>query len=388
VKKRIVISGSYGTRNVGDEAILTVLVERLRSRGFAIDILTFTPTETAERHPGATAVRSAVFRGSAGTIAAIRRAAALVVGGGGILQDATSLGNLLLHVSRPEMAALSGTPVVVTGVGVGPLKRSLSRWLVRRTCQIASSVDVRDAHSSMLLNVIGVPEDSVVQSADFAHLLAGHSDDEMDTVGRAVVDTLRNSRQQGRRLVGLSLRPPVGNLSRRRTMTQGDRALIESMAKIVDSIIDRHNAQLVFVSMHPDQDDPIAGLLIRQMRQQDRLSLVSGRLPPATIKAAVAELDVMLGTRLHSLIFAACNETPIIALAYDDKVAAYAESLGLGAQVLRRDEWQADRILGLVTGTLESRQSIRAQLSAAVPQLIARAEESVDRICASAHAKC
>jgi len=104
---------------------LTVLVNELSGRGFDVDILTFTPRETQIRQEKATVIRSGVIRGSLSTIGAIRRASVLVVGGGGIIQDATSFGNLLLHVSRPLMAALTGTPVVISGVGVGPLNRSL-----------------------------------------------------------------------------------------------------------------------------------------------------------------------------------------------------------------------------------------------------------------------
>ena len=382
--KRIVLSNSYGTPNVGDEAILTVLVDELSNRGIVTDILTFTPEATAKRHPRANAVMSGVVSGAFATLAAIRGADALVVGGGGILQDATSLGNLLFHVSRPLMASLTKTPVIIAGVGVGPLRWSLSRRLTRRACQIAASIDVRDVQSAKLLADIGVPAERVECSADLAHLLRPSAPDDMDETGRALVDTLRQLRAKNRSLVGLSLRPAVGNASRRAHVSDQDASHLDAVTQIADQVIERYGAQVVFVSMHPQQDDPIGSALARRMRRRDRLSMISGKLPPATIKAAVAELDLMIGTRLHSLIFAASHAVPLVALAYDDKVEAYVESLELPTQILDADEWQADSVLSLVDRTLEMSAPIREQLQNTTPRLVAAAEESVGRICAFA----
>lgn len=385
---RIVLSGSYGTRNVGDEAILTVLVNELGARGFSVDVLTFTPEATAARQPAANVVRSGVLRGSLATFHAIRNADALVVGGGGILQDATSLRNLLFHVSRPIMAAMAGTPVVVSGVGVGPLRHALSRQLTRWLCNSAASIDVRDEKSADLLESLGVPADNLASGADFAHLLSRINRDAMCSAGREVIESLAAAREQGRRLIGLSLRPPIGNQSRRATLSDTDRADIDTMARIADRIIDEHGARIVFVSMHAEQDDRIAELLAGAMQHRDGVLSVSGELPPATIKAAIAELDLMIGTRLHTLIFAACENVPFVALAYDDKVAAYAEALGLASQVLDRPEWTADAVLECVNETLAAAAEIRQQLAAGMPRRTERARQSLDRICAVAQGEC
>ncbi len=385
---RIVLSGSYGTRNVGDEAILTVLVDGLVGRGFAVDVLTFTPEQTVARQPAANGVRSGVLRGAPGTFNAIRGADALVVGGGGILQDATSLGNLLFHASRPIMAAITRTPVVISGVGIGPLGHTLSRRLTRRVCSIAASIDVRDAGSAELLVALGVPAEKFVEGADYAHLLPSLERDALSTAGRAVIDALVAARGEGRRLIGLSLRPPVGSRARRDRLSAADRADIDRMARIADHLVEEHDAQIVFVSMHPQQDDPIAALLEDAMQRGDRVLPIPGDLTPSTIRAAIGELDLMIGTRLHTLIFAACENVPFVALAYDDKVAGYAEALGLRAQVLEHHDWTADAILDRVEATLADAEAVRQALADGVPRLVERARQGLDRICAVARGEC
>ena len=387
-RSRIVLSNSYGTANVGDEAILTVLAEELAERNCDVDILTFTPDDTAAKHPDARAVRSGVVRGALETFRAIRGADALVVGGGGILQDATSMGNLLFHVSRPVMARAAGTPFVIAGVGVGPLKRGLSRRLTRWACRKASRIDVRDDYSAALLQAIGVETSSVQVAADFAHLLPANRRDEMEPQGRRILDSLRSRRRDGRTLIALSLRPPVGDAARRARMSAADEAQLNEMAELADALVEEHDAELVLLSMHPEQDDRIARLLLKRMDLKDYVTVVPGRLPPKTIKGIIADLDLVVGTRLHSLIFAACHSVPLLALAYDAKVAAYAESLGLEELALSPEDWNVKTVTEKSREALEAAPRIAAQLSQVVPARILAARNSIDKICALAHEQC
>ena len=387
-RARIVLSNSYGTANVGDEAILTVLVDELTSRDFAVDILSLTPEDTARRHPQAIAVRSRVLSGALATYRVIRKADALVVGGGGILQDATSLGNLLLHVSRPMMAAFSSTPYAIAGVGVGPLRRSVSRFLTRRVCQSAAYIDVRDKGSARLLADIGVTPEAVRVGADLAHLLPADGPDALSDQARGLRESLVHYRDSGRPLIGLSLRPAVGAAARRSHLSREDKDLLVAMADLADRLVEQHDAQIVFVSMHPQQDDWIASLVAQWMKHEDRMLVLPGALEPGTVKALIAELDVVIGMRLHTLIFAAAQAVPMVALAYDAKVAAYAESLGLDAQVLRRDAWSAPSILEAVQRSLDKAGEIRVALRKAVSHHENAARASIDKICAIARREC
>jgi len=378
----------YGTANVGDEAILTVLVNELTSRDFVVDILSLTPEDTARRHPQAMAVRSRVLSGALATYRAIRKADALVVGGGGILQDATSLGNLLLHVSRPMMATFASTPYAIAGVGVGPLRRSVSRFLTRRACQKAACVDVRDKGSASLLADIGVAPEAVRVGADLAHLLPAVGPDALNDQAKGLYDSLAQYRESGRPLIGLSLRPAVGAAARRSRLSREDHDFLAAMADFADRLVERHDAQIVFVSMHPQQDDWVASLVAQRMTHEDRMLVLPGALEPGTVKALIAELDVVVGMRLHTLIFAASQAVPMIALAYDAKVAAYVQSLGLDSQVLRRDAWSVPGILEAVQRTLINAGEIRKTLGKEVPQHESAARASIDKICAIARREC
>ncbi|MGA8383888.1 MAG: polysaccharide pyruvyl transferase family protein, partial [Candidatus Cybelea sp.] len=107
----MLISGYYGFGNLGDEALLEVIVERLR-RDFpaaSIEVLSATPKRTAAAYRvDATprwdwrAVRTA-----------IGRADVVLSGGGGLLQNETSLRSLLYYAAVLREAIRTGRKAMI-----------------------------------------------------------------------------------------------------------------------------------------------------------------------------------------------------------------------------------------------------------------------------------
>lgn len=364
---RVVLSNSYGTLNKGDEAILTVLVQELKALGHDVEMLTFTPGATAQRQPGATAIRSGVFRGAISTVRAIRRSDLLIIGGGGIIQDATSLGNLVFHLSRAVMALAMGTPYTFCGVGIGPLKRKISRKMTAMACARSMIVSVRDSESARLLASIGI--DRAVVDGDLAHLLRLEK--------HPICKELAKCRESGKPLIGLSMRPLVGDFRRRKASTPAFRSYLDKSARLADRMIEQYDAHIVFISMHPDQDDPLAERIAMRMRQPERLILVSGALTPGEIKSAIAEIDLLIGTRLHAIILAACSNVPVIGIAYDEKIRAYLEELGLKRYLLEKDTWEVEAAAALASIALSESDRIRDLLRERIPIVAGRAKRAI-----------
>ena len=210
----------------------------------------------------------------------------------------------------------------------------------------------------------------------------------MEPEGRRLLDSLRALRKDGRTLIGLSLRPPVGDAARRARLSAADAAQLDELAQIADALVEEHDAEIVFLSMHPEQDDRLAELLLQRMDLRDFVTVIPGHLSPGTIKGIIANLDLVVGTRLHSLIFAASHSIPLIALAYDAKVSAYMASLGLGDLALEQSDWTASNIRGRSREVLEAAPRIVAELSQALPPRMVAARRSIDEICALAHSQC
>ena len=129
---RFVLSGYYGFGNLGDEALLQVIVERLRARwpGCAVDVLSAAPERTARTYGVDATPRMDLARVNA----AIGRADVVLSGGGGLLQNVTSLRSLLYYAGVIRSAIRAGKPTMVFAQSIGPLD-FWGRAMVRNFCK-------------------------------------------------------------------------------------------------------------------------------------------------------------------------------------------------------------------------------------------------------------
>ncbi len=145
----MLVSGYYGFGNLGDEALLEVIVQRLRAT-FAparIEVLSATPQRTAAAY-GVEATSRWDWRA---VRAAIARADVVLSGGGGLLQNATSFRSLLYYAAILREAARAGRKTMIFAQSIGPLDR-LGRLTVRRFCRGVQRATVRDERSRTLLS--------------------------------------------------------------------------------------------------------------------------------------------------------------------------------------------------------------------------------------------
>ncbi len=122
------VLGSYGGRNLGDEAILTSLLDDLRSRRPDARILVFSrhPEHTMEKHPGVEVVGwEGVSRQE--TAASLGELDLLILGGGGILYNTEARRYLRVAKAAQER----GVPVFTYALGAGPLTEETDCAIVR-----------------------------------------------------------------------------------------------------------------------------------------------------------------------------------------------------------------------------------------------------------------
>jgi polysaccharide pyruvyl transferase CsaB len=348
---RIAVSGYYGFGNAGDEAVLAGIVHAFGLDGYAkpsdFAVLSADPDGTASEH-GVAGFRRMDWR-------SIRRVVgdsdALISGGGSLLQDVTSARSLLYYLWVMAVARRLGRPVLVYAQGIGPLRRPLSRWLVRRSVERAASVSVRDPASEALLHSVGVRR-AVRVTADPAFALDPPVSEE--AAGAAV----RRGVGRDRNVVALAVRPwpgvDVGGLVRVLTETLGERGYAVALAPL-----------------HRGTDDsPFVALR----------EATGGGYRAAM--AACAHADVVVAMRLHALVFAALAGTPVVGLSYDPKVTAMMDMLGQRDRLMPVEAARAEAIADLVAGAVGDADSIRTGLLAAASRLREKARSEPAHACA------
>lgn len=311
--KRIVVSGYYGFNNAGDEAILESIVTTLRSLAAEQgETLQFT---VLSAEPAATAARLTVNAVSRTNFFAVLRALlashALISGGGGLLQDSTGRGlSIPYYLGLVLLAGLFGKKTIFYAQGIGPIRKKYNRFLTRLIVNRVSLISVRDQGSLDELVKLGVTR-PLTLTVDPAFLL-----EPADPSGRAAAFT--GALPAGKPVVGIAIRS-----------WQRETETLRAVAAAADCIARELAAVTVLVPMHYPGDlaaaEKLAGLM------KSRTVILQEPLAPRELLAVFNSFSLVLAMRLHALIFAALAAVPLLGIAYDRKVDALSERLGLGS---------------------------------------------------------
>ena len=156
MKKRFVLSGYFGFKNCGDEAILSVLVKKLQNDGHRITIISSDPQYTKKQFKHIRSVYTFKFQDIIGAIA---KSNVLVSGGGSLLQDVTSIKSLIYYLLVISIGLFLRKKVIIFAQGIGPIRSKFGQFLTKNILKHCDYVSVRDEKSLQLLNSWGINAD-------------------------------------------------------------------------------------------------------------------------------------------------------------------------------------------------------------------------------------
>ena len=292
---RALICGYYGEHNLGDDALLEVLLDQLPP-GCRPLVTAHDQALVLERFGVETTDR----RRLKDVLAALGRCEALVLGGGSLLQDATSFRSLLYYGALMLAARTRGKAVLLWGQGLGPLRRRRSRLLVRGLLPLATAISWRDPASAAQARAWGAA----------------------DRVGSDPVWALPVRAWAGRGGPIVVCFRPVRQL---------DADTWRPYLQALEGLAVAAEREVLWLPFHQDQDRGLLADLSRQGLVGPALAARSRELAAATPQeamAAFAQAGLVLAMRLHGLILAALAGSPCAALSYDPKVAAAAAGIG------------------------------------------------------------
>jgi len=298
---RFLLSGYYGFDNLGDDALLAIIVAQLRTRypHATIDALSAKPDVTAHEL-GITATP----RWDQGTIRdAIAAADVVLSGGGGLLQNATSLKSLLYYAGIVRSAIRANKKTMVFAQSIGPLD-FWGKQTVRECCRGLHAATVRDERSRELFAPL-VPATSVERTADPVFLY-----DPPETPSDLSAAGFGPESQ------------PLVIVCVRKTEHQNDGVAV--LAAAVDRLAEHHGARVAFVPFGGTPDAEAATQIIRKCKSQPMLVSLAGLGAVAT---AISQAKLVIGIRLHALILAIRFGIPFLAVPYDPKVTGLLDDV-------------------------------------------------------------
>lgn len=304
----VLVSGYYGFGNLGDEAILEVLLSQLHPESCLV--LSNNPEKTSSNFGVESQDRWNMLK----VFTLFQRAKLFVSGGGGLFQDSSSVRSVIYYSLLHLMARLAGVKVLVYAQGIGPLRSPLARYLTALSMRFSDLVTVRDPRSLSLLSDWGIT--GHLTADPVWSLTPGVLPAEIESA----LDRYREAGEGDTILVGLSLRehPSMDTHSLKR--------LAEVLSKSLPP-----NAVLVPLILQRDQDSRPLNTVIDALEGEgfavfkfDADSLER----PSQWLALIGRLDFVVGMRLHSLIMALGAGLPVFGLSYDPKVEKVMKEFG------------------------------------------------------------
>lgn len=326
--KTIVISGYYGFKNSGDEAvlksILTALDEEGKAAGMQIEpvVLSIDPEWTSAAY----GVRS-VHRMKLGEVRrAIKESDGLISGGGSLLQDATSPKTIPYYLGILKLAQWLRKPTFIYAQGVGPVNRKLFNPMIRSVFRKCSYISVRDAQSGELLQSMGIHGKDIhvvpdpVMGLPLPESPLGRDSEvlpaEPDEVG-AEEGTKPDAELP---VVGISVR-----------FWDPQRRELNAIADGLAALMKSRKVHLRFLPFHQPDDDEASRYITERMGDitsyGGQISFFREEQQPQDMLREVDRCDLVLGMRLHSLIYAANRKVPLIGISYDPKIDHFLKRL-------------------------------------------------------------
>ncbi|MDD6309224.1 MAG: polysaccharide pyruvyl transferase CsaB [Clostridia bacterium] len=355
----VVLSGYYGFHNSGDDALLQAVLCSLRKQMPFIRalVLSAKPCETREQYGTDSAHRFNYF----GIRRICKRSHMLIFGGGSLLQDVTSAQSLWYYLWIMRTARSLGAKVYLYANGIGPLHgKNIKR--TAKEIEKCHMVTLRDAVSLQELKDMGVTQVPMQVTADPAFALDGISSKEVDMLFE------EEGIPTGMHYIGISLRPwPIT-----------DKSCVQKIAKCLDYAADTYGLIPIFIPMKRYMDSKAAIRLSEHMHT--KLYILQKEYQVNETIGIVRKCDIVLGMRLHTLIYAAAGGVPMIGLTYDPKVSSFMQYIGQDRTINMQDI-HVDILCAYIDDICENREKIQEMLHEKANVLREKAEENAAIAC-------
>ncbi|MFD2672039.1 polysaccharide pyruvyl transferase CsaB [Marinicrinis sediminis] len=347
--RRVLISGYYGFQNSGDEAVLHSILYALKeqesdSLRVIPVVLSNDPAETTRLY----GVEAIPRMNPKALWKAMKQSDGLISGGGSLLQDVTGWKTIPYYLMIMRLAKWLKKPVFIYSQGIGPVGRPLFQKQIRNAFNKADYISVRDPASAQLLEQFGVRRDiEIVPDPVMGMPLMKEQ-----VVTEENIDDRSLKADSGSYTIGISVR-----------YWNEDRSELEQLAQSMFELQKRvpQPLQYRFLPFHLPSDERaseyVRDAYYRICQAQDvkarEVEMFHGSEHPEEMVRQVAACQLVIGMRLHALIYAASQHVPMAGISYDPKIGHFLSQIDM-APFARTDAFDAGQFAGNSADLLRS----------------------------------
>lgn len=334
---KVLISGYYGFENCGDDAVLECIIAGFRKIGINdITVLSNSPDETKNNY-GVNAVYRNSFKK---VLNAIKNTDVLISGGGSLIQDKTSSRSLWYYLAIIAFALIFRKKVFIIGQGIGPIEHKYNRWLTAVILRRINRITVRDEDSKLFLEKLNIKKNVVLAADPVVNLDSCDNDHLKDILAKEDINCEKY-------MVICTREWENTELSR------------VELAKAIDKISEEYGYKAVFLPFYYKKDEEESEKVANYLKTPYKI--IRGKYDPKEILGIIKNSNLLIGVRLHSLIFALVAIVPFIGISYDPKIDGFLKSVGM--KVFKIDKFSSDELVNYAEYILEHKEEIVKNLN-------------------------
>lgn len=354
-EKKVIISGYYGFGNTGDEAILSAMIKALQKyiKDVEITVISKDSRKTTTQH----CVKAVQRNKPIDILKAIWESDLFISGGGGLIQDVTGVSTIQYYLGMVLLAKILKKKVMYYAQGIGPVKTDKGKKITKFITNMIDVVTLRDDESKKCLIEIGVKSPPIFITADPVMALEPESGERIDNI---LLD--EGIKKDGFK-IGVSIRP---------WKTSTD--YIKIISNVADRLADEYNAEIVLIPFQKSQDLEICMQVKKTIKGKS--TVIKNEYSPQELQGLIGRMDILMGMRLHSLIFGSTLNVPMIGIVYDPKVKNFSELIGTSSISL--EDMTEENFYSMIKDVYTKREEIKKKIEKNMNELKEKAFKNAE----------
>jgi polysaccharide pyruvyl transferase WcaK-like protein len=256
------------------------------------------------------------------------------------------------------MAKKRGIPIVLYNVSLGPVTSSLGKICMQRVLDSSELVIVRDNESIDMLTQLNLYRDDLKLGADCALNIPLVPSERLEQIKRD--ENLLNEKGQ---CLGFNISSYLDVFVKGEQRGIATEHFIRIIARTMDKITDEMGKKIVFIITKP-MDLKIARRVLGNLKYPHGVTLISNETYSHNELAAIlSQVEMHVGMRTHSIIFATSSCTPTVAIIATPKNRGYMKTIEQQDRMIEfGDGFSSTNLFELIKETWQNRKHIQKQL--------------------------
>ncbi|HEU5122241.1 MAG TPA: polysaccharide pyruvyl transferase family protein [Candidatus Saccharimonadales bacterium] len=375
-RKKVLLLGSYGQSNLGDDLLMWNYLELLREKGYEeiyvnANTVELIPQPVKKAYPELRVVNT--YKTSLlEYIRLIKKVDCVVYGGGTLYKELyTSTGRSPYSVIVRLMAfniltRLLGTKLYHLNIGIGSLKTRMGRLISKLALGAATLTIFRDETSYQFAkNTLGVSTHKIKKSVD--GLFLNHIWERPWHQAKLQID-----RRKNKQVIGINVLSDIPDWINREQY-------LSTIKRFVGTLLDQ-GYHVIFIPFQY-AFNPRSDLIFMRETFKDTLKgrsnyTLLNEVPIDLVGSYLRHCDLFVGMRFHSLLLGTVNRVPYVAVAYDTKCWRFVEETNY-RYAIELEKLQVDKLLKLCQKAIASQDKIKRQLDDISKQSYKEAEDGL-----------